>query len=110
MKLAPHATECATRHSAAAQPIEHDLVELIAVGPLELDLIERRAKRGDRSIELLPREFRLLEYMMRRKGRVLSREMPSERYGSTSSFQRPTSWTCIWAGFGARSMGRLSRL
>jgi two-component system OmpR family response regulator len=45
------------------------------VGPLELDLIERTAKRGDRSIDLLPREFRLLEYMMRRKGRVLTREM-----------------------------------
>jgi DNA-binding response OmpR family regulator len=45
------------------------------VGPLELDLIERTAKRGDRSIELLPREFRLLEYMMRRNGRVLTREM-----------------------------------
>ena len=45
------------------------------VGPLELDLIERTAKRGDRSIDLLPREFRLLEYMMRRKGQVLTREM-----------------------------------
>src|SRR5712675_711528 len=45
------------------------------VGPLELDLIERTAKRGDRSIDLRPREFRLLEYMMRRKGRVLTREM-----------------------------------
>jgi DNA-binding winged helix-turn-helix (wHTH) protein len=45
------------------------------VGPLELDLIERTAKRGDRSIDLLPREFRLLEYMMRHKGRVLTREM-----------------------------------
>ena len=78
------------------------------VGPLELDLIERTAKRGDRSIDLLPREFRLLEYMMRRKGRVLTRS--SERCGSTSSFQRPASWTCIWAGFGARSMGRMSRL
>src|SRR5271154_4707801 len=103
MKLAPHAAEPATRHNAAAQLIEydvvaaaqlieHDLVELIAriealqipaanretklwVGPLELDLIERTAKRGDRSIDLLPREFRLLEYMMRRKGRILTREM-----------------------------------
>jgi two-component system, OmpR family, response regulator len=102
MKLALHATEPATRHSAGAQLIEHDLVaaaqliehnlvELIAriealqvpaatrqtkllVGPLELDLIERMAKRGDRSIDLLPREFRLLEYMMRRKGRLVSRE------------------------------------
>jgi DNA-binding response OmpR family regulator len=45
------------------------------VGPLELDLIERTAKRGDRSIDLLPREFRLLEYMMRREGRMLTREM-----------------------------------
>src|SRR6266853_6931751 len=44
-------------------------------GPLELDLIERTAKRGDRSIDLLPREFRLLEYMMRRKGQVLTREI-----------------------------------
>jgi DNA-binding response OmpR family regulator len=103
MKLALQATEPATRHSAgaqlidydfvaAAQLIEHNLVELIAriealrvpdatrqtklrVGPLELDLMERTAKRGDRSIDLLPREFRLLEYMMSRKGRLLSREM-----------------------------------
>src|ERR1700681_2357713 len=45
------------------------------VGPLELDLIERTAKRGDRSGDLLPREFRLLEYMMRREGRILTREM-----------------------------------
>jgi hypothetical protein len=45
------------------------------VGPLELDLIERTAKRGDRSIDLLPREFHLLKYMMRHKDRVLTREM-----------------------------------
>ena len=45
------------------------------LGPLELDLIERTAKRGDRSIDLLPREFYLLEYMMRREGRILTREM-----------------------------------
>jgi two-component system OmpR family response regulator len=33
---------------------------ILRVGPLELDLIERTAKRGDRAIDLLPREFRLL--------------------------------------------------
>jgi two-component system OmpR family response regulator len=43
------------------------------VGPLELDLIERTAKRGDREIKLLPREFLLLKYMMDREGQVLSR-------------------------------------
>ena len=47
----------------------------LRVGPLELDLIERTARRGDRSIELLPREFRLLEYMMQRKDQVLTRAM-----------------------------------
>lgn len=48
---------------------------VLRVGPLELDLMERTAKRGDRLIDLLPREFRLLEYMMRRKDQVLTRAM-----------------------------------
>src|SRR5713226_2646993 len=47
----------------------------LRVGPLELDLIERTAKRGDRVIDLLPREFRLLEYMMQRSDQLLTRAM-----------------------------------
>src|SRR6267154_2842719 len=39
---------------------------ILRVGLLELDLIERTAKRDDRVIDLLPREFCLLEYMMQR--------------------------------------------
>jgi len=48
---------------------------VLQVGELELDLIERTAKRGEREIDLLPREFRLLEYMMRRKEQMLTRTM-----------------------------------
>lgn len=48
---------------------------ILRVGQLELDLIERTAKRGERSIDLLPREFRLLEYMMRRSDQLLTRAM-----------------------------------
>jgi len=48
---------------------------ILRVGPLELDLLSRTAKRGERPIELLPREFRLLEYMMRRKDQLLTRAM-----------------------------------
>jgi two-component system, OmpR family, response regulator len=48
---------------------------MLHVGPLKLDLIARTAKRGDRVIELLPREFRLLEYMMQRKGQLVTRAM-----------------------------------
>jgi DNA-binding response OmpR family regulator len=45
----------------------------LRVGSLELDLINRTAKRGDRPIDLLPSEFRLLKYMMQRGGQVLTR-------------------------------------
>src|SRR5437868_11964020 len=47
----------------------------LRVGTLELDLIERTAKRGDRAIDLLPREVRLLEYMMQRSDQLLTRAM-----------------------------------
>ena len=47
----------------------------LRVGPLKVDLLERTAMRNDRSIRLLPREFRLLEYMMRHRDQMLSRSM-----------------------------------
>ncbi len=47
----------------------------LRVGPLTLDLIERTAQRGERAIELLPREFRLLEYLVRHEGQVVTRAM-----------------------------------
>ncbi|GBR52833.1 two component response regulator [Neokomagataea thailandica NBRC 106555] len=48
---------------------------VLRVGPLEMDLIERKVFREGREVDLLPREFRLLEYMMRRPGAVLTRTM-----------------------------------
>jgi DNA-binding response OmpR family regulator len=46
---------------------------MLGVGSLELDLINGTAKRGDRPIDLLPSEFRLLKYMMQRGGQLLTR-------------------------------------
>jgi DNA-binding winged helix-turn-helix (wHTH) protein len=46
---------------------------ILRVGPLELDLLDRTAKRGDRQIDLRPREFRLLKYMMQRNDKLLTR-------------------------------------
>jgi DNA-binding response OmpR family regulator len=46
---------------------------VLRVGPLELDLLDRTAKRGDREIDLRPREFRLLKYMMQRNDKLLTR-------------------------------------
>jgi two-component system OmpR family response regulator len=47
----------------------------LQVGDLELDLLTRQAKRDDVNIELQPREFRLLEYLMRHAGQVVTRTM-----------------------------------
>ena len=47
----------------------------VAVGDLELDLLSRTAKRSGSAIELQPREFRLLEYLMRHAGQVVTRTM-----------------------------------
>ncbi len=51
---------------------------VLRCGPLRLDLLERTAFRGGRLLDLLPREFKLLEYMARRPDRVLTRAMMLE--------------------------------
>jgi two-component system OmpR family response regulator len=48
---------------------------ILSVGRLRLDLLSRTVKRGERTIDLRPREFRLHECMMRRKGQVVTRSM-----------------------------------
>ena len=48
---------------------------VLRVGGLELDLIKRSATRDGRAIDLLPREFKLLECLMRQTGRILTRTM-----------------------------------
>ena len=48
---------------------------VLRVGDLEVDLISRRVSRHGREIKLLPREFRLLEYLVRNQGRVVPRAM-----------------------------------
>jgi DNA-binding winged helix-turn-helix (wHTH) protein len=56
----------------APMPIpSNDMV--LRVGPLELDLLDRVARRGDRKIDLRPREFQLLKYMMQRSDKLLTR-------------------------------------
>ncbi len=47
----------------------------LVVDDLELDLLARTVKRGGKTIDLLPREFRLLEYLMRHAGQVVTRTM-----------------------------------
>jgi two-component system OmpR family response regulator len=48
---------------------------ILRVGDLAIDMISRTASRRGKGIELLPREFQLLEYLVRNEGRVVSRAM-----------------------------------
>ncbi len=47
----------------------------LTVGDLEMDLLSRSVKRAGQKIDLQPREFRLLEFMMRHAGQVVTRTM-----------------------------------
>ncbi|HET6470168.1 MAG TPA: response regulator transcription factor, partial [Geminicoccaceae bacterium] len=51
----------------------------LRVADLELDLLSRRVTRAGRAIDLQPREFRLLEELMRRPGQVMTRTMLLEK-------------------------------
>lgn len=48
---------------------------VLAAGDLRMDLIRRKVTRAGQTVDLLPREFALLEHLLRRKGRVQTRTM-----------------------------------
>ena len=47
----------------------------LAIADLDLDLITRTARRGGEEIRLMPTEYKLLEYLMRNSGQILTRTM-----------------------------------
>jgi two-component system OmpR family response regulator len=62
--------EALSRRVSTAQPETRLKVE-----DLEMDLLARSVTRGGQEIDLQPREFRLLEYLMRHAGQVVTRTM-----------------------------------
>ncbi|WP_025885841.1 winged helix-turn-helix domain-containing protein [Asaia prunellae] len=67
--------EALARRGSAEQAPQTKLV----VADLEMDLLSRTVKRGEERIDLQPREFRLLEFLMRHAGQVVTRTMLLER-------------------------------
>jgi two-component system OmpR family response regulator len=60
------------RASASALPSS------LVIADLQMDLLTREVYRGDQKVDLQPREFALLEYLMRNAGRVVSKTMIME--------------------------------
>jgi two-component system, OmpR family, response regulator len=68
-------SEFSARVDALARRLTGAGATALRAGPLEMDLIARRVRRDGRELELLPREFKLLEYFMRRPGLLVTRRM-----------------------------------
>jgi two-component system, OmpR family, response regulator len=67
--------ELAARVDALLRRLDDVRTTKLRVGDLEMDLIEKTVYRGGTRIDLLPREFRLMEYFLRHPGRVITRAM-----------------------------------
>ena len=66
-------------NALARRPPLAEVVSVLRVGDLEMDLLQHRVSRAGEVIEMQPREFRLLEYLMRNAGRVVTRTMLLEK-------------------------------
>jgi two-component system OmpR family response regulator len=62
-------------NALARRPPLVETQTVLSVGDLEMDLLKRTVSRAGRSIDLQPREFRLLEYLLRNADRVVTRTM-----------------------------------
>jgi two-component system OmpR family response regulator len=70
------------------RPADLMVPEVLTCGTLRLWPADRRVAVGDRSVDVPPREFDLLEYLVRNRGRTLPRDLIAER---------------IWGGQGPRA-------
>src|SRR6201994_589243 len=62
-------------NALARRPPTQEMRTELGVADLRLDLLKRTVTRGGRRIELQPREFQILEYLLRHAGRVVTRTM-----------------------------------
>jgi two-component system OmpR family response regulator len=71
--------ELAARIEALLRRLDDVRTTKLRAAGLEMDLIEQTVRRGEAEIDLLPREFKILEFFMRRPGQVVTRAMLLER-------------------------------
>ena len=71
---------------------------VLSVGDLALDPVTRTVSRGQTTIELTPREFVLLEYLMRNRGRVLSKSELLDHVWD-ANFEGPLNVVEVYVGY-----------
>lgn len=66
-------------NALSRRPPVQEVKTILQIADLELDMLRRQARRAGQTIDLLPKEFTLLEVLMRNEGRVVTRTMLLER-------------------------------
>ena len=83
--------ELLARVRALGRRVEGGTGDFLTVADLVLDLTRHEARRGERLVELTSREFRLLEFLMRNNGRVLTKDQLLDRVWGRDSDVGPNA-------------------
>ena len=79
------------------------MADILTLGEIELDRVKKRVLRSGRDIELGPTEYRLLEFLMERPGRVFTREQLLDGVWAARSISTNAPSTCMSAACARRS-------
>ncbi|MGA8184369.1 MAG: response regulator transcription factor [Terriglobia bacterium] len=96
--------ELTARVRALLRRGEGPVIFKLEVDDLEMNLVERTVRRGERKIELTPKEFALLEYLMRNRGRAVSRPMIIEHVWNFS-FDTMTNVVDVYINYLRKKVG-----
>jgi DNA-binding response OmpR family regulator len=96
--------ELLARVRALLRRPQSDVQPTLQVGSIEMDVLRREVRVGDRPISLSRREFALLEYMMRHPGEVLTRTQIAERVWGFD-FYNETNVVDVYVGYLRRKLG-----
>lgn len=97
--------ELMARIRAALRSAEQNIASVLEVGDLRLDLLSKVAWRGDRRIDLSPREWALLELFMRHPTQVLSRAQILNRVWEYS-FDPGSNVVDVYVGYLRRKLNQ----
>lgn len=96
--------ELLARVRALLRRPQADVEPVLRVGSIEMDVIRREVREGDRPVQLSRREFALLEYMMRHSGEVLTRTQIAERVWGFD-FYNESNVVDVYIGYLRRKLG-----
>ena len=97
-------SELVARVRALLRRPQPDAQSTLRVGVVELDVLRREVRVGERPVSLSRREFALLEYMMRHPGELLTRTQIAERVWGFD-FYNETNVVDVYVGYLRRKLG-----